>query len=118
MTFVPQTIKKRSEFLKIGKFGARAKTGLLSVVCLKTGNESFVGYTASRKVGNAVVRNKAKRRLRSLVRRFSDGFIFGYEFVLIANGQTAECLFLNLEQDFLYCIKRAMKRASENENCC
>ena len=118
MAAFPQTIKNRSDFVRIGKFGARAKTELLSVICFKTGLDGGVGYTASRKVGTAVVRNKAKRRFRSLVQKFRDRFVRGYSFVFIANRNTAEYSFADLERDFLYCIRRSVKRAKENESCC
>ncbi|MDR0744649.1 MAG: ribonuclease P protein component [Holosporales bacterium] len=118
MSLVPFfTIKKRAEFLKTCKFGSRAKTERLSVVCYKFGEGLAVGYTASKKVGKAVKRNKAKRRLRSLVFATVPILKFGYRFVFIANSNTVDCKFSDLQSDFLYCVKKAMKRASENESC-
>ena len=85
-------IKKRSEFVFIGRIGARSKTQNLIVLCVKrngdSGDAPRVGYTASRKVGNAIKRNKAKRRLRSLVSLKSAFFEKGFSFVFIATSKT------------------------------
>lgn len=58
-----------------------------------------VGYTASRKVGNAIVRNRAKRRLREVV-RLSGGVPEGMDIVLIARTSAAEREFTLLLKDF------------------
>jgi ribonuclease P protein component len=81
------------------------------------GKDSSVGYTASKKIGKAVKRNKAKRRMRSLVREMAGEFEVGSSFVFVANLNTVNCKFSALKSDFLYCIKKSMKRAKRNENC-
>lgn len=59
-----------------------------------------VGFTASRKVGNAVVRNRAKRRLRAAAARVLavEGRP-GTDYVLIARGATAKRPFSALIED-------------------
>jgi ribonuclease P protein component len=48
-----------------------------------------VGFTASKKVGNAVARNRAKRRLRALAREvMGPHAAAAHDFVLIARGET------------------------------
>ena len=66
-----------------------------------------VGYTASKKVGNAVHRNRAKRRLRDVVRQIlpTEGRE-GYDYVLIARTATLETSFDQLIRDFSWCLKR------------
>lgn len=108
------TIKKRSEFVRIGKIGSRAKTDNLVVLCVKSDMQpSVVGYTASRRVGCAVLRNKAKRRLRSLVHEITNGSIVsfdGFSFVIIANQNTPVVNFQKLRSDFFYAIKKSIDR--------
>lgn len=58
-----------------------------------------VGFTASRKVGNAVVRNRAKRRLRAAARILAVEGRPGTDYVLIARGATAERPFSALLED-------------------
>lgn len=65
-------IKKRSDFLRAARGGRKwAAAGLVLQACERAGAADQeqvmrVGFTASRKVGNAVARNRAKRRLKAL----------------------------------------------------
>jgi ribonuclease P protein component len=109
---LPRIIKKRLEFVKIGHIGARTKGKFVIIICaLNEAGDTRVGYTASKKVGSAVKRNKTKRRLRSLVR---ENFVYipsGYFFVFIATEETASCNFHDLKEDFLRCVQKATEKA-------
>jgi ribonuclease P protein component len=110
----PSTLKKRAEFVKITKFGSRAKTDNVISICY--GGDSDlpnVGYVASKKIGNAVKRNRAKRRLRVIVREFASEFQAGYSFIFIATLTTGTCDFSKLKSDFLYCLKRSQERENQ-----
>jgi ribonuclease P protein component len=107
---IPSVIKKRSEFVEISRFGSRAKTDLLVVICLKVDGVLSVGFTASKKVGKAVKRNKARRRLKELVRLCSGVFPAGCSLVFIATKDTASCEFQKLKSDFAYCVRRSAER--------
>src|SRR5204863_5574173 len=66
-----------------------------------------VGFTASRKVGNAVVRNRAKRRMRAAAATVlpSHGQP-GTDYVLIARGSTADRPFAELVADLEAALRR------------
>ena len=64
-----------------------------------------VGITVSKKIGKAVVRNRAKRRLREVYRINSANILQGYDFVLVARGRTAECPYEKLFADFVQAAK-------------
>ena len=102
-------LKRRPEFLAVA--GTRRRwvaPGLILQVRRRGENAPptvvadavRVGFTASRKVGNAVARNRAKRRLRAAA-----GAVLplhgapGQDFVLIARATTAERPFAELTTD-------------------
>ncbi len=64
-----------------------------------------LGITVSKKIGKAVVRNRAKRRLREVYRINSANILQGYDFVLVARGRTAECHYDRLFADFVQAAK-------------
>jgi len=63
-------VRKRSEYLRLQHVGRRRGNGHLVVICAKsTRANSRIGITASRRVGNAVTRNRIKRFVREFFRR-------------------------------------------------
>ncbi|CAK0779529.1 ribonuclease P protein component [Azospirillaceae bacterium] len=66
-----------------------------------------LGYTASRKVGNAVARNRARRRLRVLAREILvPHAVLGYDFVLIARPETVLRPWSDLQTDLQTALRR------------
>ncbi len=66
-----------------------------------------LGLTVSRKVGNAVVRNRAKRRLRETVRlSIPTEKLAGFDVVLIGKSAAAERDFALMKQDFLLGLEK------------
>ena len=98
------SIKKKSDFAYLRTHGIRSKSSSVITVYAKSDNlDPKVGYIASKKVvGNAVKRNKSKRRLRHLVREFQNYFERGDLFLLIATASTVTVKFSNLRSDFLH----------------
>ena len=92
-----QTIKKRSTFLFVQDKGNFIKGKSLNILFLedKKLNEIIaVGYTSTKKMGNAVKRNRAKRLMRELARKvlIKYGKKNSY-YVLIAKSQIFETSF-------------------------
>jgi len=65
-----------------------------------------VGFTASRKVGNAVKRNRARRRLRAVAEQVLPHAEHGHDFVLIARAATVDRDFQALRGDLVAGLKR------------
>ena len=86
----------RSEFLRVAAARRKwATPGLVLQACERTdaptGGPPRVGFTATRKVGNAVVRNRARRRLRAAAAALLPKLgAAGWDYVLIARDGTAE----------------------------
>ena len=66
-----------------------------------------VGFTASKKVGNAVARNRAKRRLRAAVGQvMADHAASAHDYVVIARRETVDRAYRSLVQELETALKR------------
>lgn len=73
----------------------------------ENGGATRVGFTASRKVGGAVMRNRARRRLKAAAGKVVPAHAkAGYDLVLIARGATARRPFPALLDDLNTALKR------------
>jgi ribonuclease P protein component len=66
-----QVLKKRADFLSVAKGGRVHKSALTLQFKDNLENEARFGFTVTKKLGNAVVRNRVKRRLRAAVKASS-----------------------------------------------
>ncbi|PTQ76011.1 ribonuclease P protein component [Celeribacter persicus] len=106
------TLTKRSDFLKAAR-ARRQGTASFLLQGRKRGSEEpatgiRVGYTCSKKVGNAVARNHAKRRLREAARLVLPELgRDGWDYVLIGKkGDTSARPFDLLLKDLRYALKK------------
>ncbi|MBU6449585.1 MAG: ribonuclease P protein component [Rhodospirillales bacterium] len=107
----PARLTRRAEFLRLAARGQKlAKHGfVLQAAKDGQGDALCVGYTATKKIGNAVIRNRAKRRLREAARLVLAGRALpGVELVLIARRETAEIEFSRLRQNLAKALDEAL----------
>ena len=95
-------IKVSPDFQRIARQGKRWSGPAFIMQILKTTEAGpfRLGLTASKKVGNAVIRNRAKRRLREMVRLFlKTKTLAGFDMVLIAKtaAATHDFALMNIE---------------------
>ena len=111
------TLKKRSDFLRVRAAARRwAAPGLVLQAATAPAAESEegqvrVGYTASRRIGNAVARNRAKRRLRAAVAHVMPASAqCGCDYVVIARAATLTRPFDALIDDLTAALVRVGAR--------
>ena len=66
-----------------------------------------VGYTVSKKLGKAVVRNRIRRRLREIYRIHEDRFQPGWDIVVVARTRSVDSSFEKLTESFLALAEKA-----------
>jgi ribonuclease P protein component len=105
----PPRLKQRRDFQQVAGKGARAaRPGLVLQALAVPGQELRVGFTATKKLGNAVVRNRTKRRLREAARLLlGAGHVGGFDLVLIGREATAGRDFRALLGDLRGALKQA-----------
>jgi ribonuclease P protein component len=103
-------LKRRAEFLRVAAKGRKAATHGLVLQALNRGDQGplRIGFTVTKKVGNAVVRNRSRRRLKEAARlELAAWQINGVDLVLIGREATRGRNFLELRDDF----RRALRKA-------
>ena len=85
------SIPSRAGFLRARDFGLKSvERGLVMQAAPNQLAEWRGGFTTSKKIGNAVVRNRARRRLRAAVRESLQSLArSGFDYVIIARYDTA-----------------------------
>ena len=87
-----------ADFRRTYASGRRASAGAVVAHAFSTGQArpAKVGFSASRAIGGAVRRNRAKRRLREAVRAIGRPLDPGFDVVFIATGDTNRVEFQKL----------------------
>ena len=109
-----QTLKHRKDFVLSNKFAKKIYSKNF-IIQKYTNSDSKdlnlkFGFTATKKIGNAVTRNRAKRRMRALVSRFVKEDINFFDnkssYVLVAKSSLNKALFINLYSEMQQCLNK------------
>ena len=108
-----ETLKVRADFLRVASAGHRSGGPGLVVQAAPRRHEPSdatgirVGFTASRKVGNAVIRNRVRRRLREVARLVIPGQARAdLDYVLVGRQAALARDFAALRQELFEALKR------------
>jgi ribonuclease P protein component len=114
-------LKRRADFVRVTAKGRRAvRPGFILQAAPRSaeaerGEAVRIGFTASRKVGNAVVRNRAKRRLRALATEVLVGRGRpGIDYVLIARAATGDRPYAELVSDLEGALRQVERTPRES----
>jgi ribonuclease P protein component len=107
-----ERLRRRADFLLAAKFGSHAPAAAFVLQARRREDDgpARFGFTVSRKVGGAVERNRARRRLREMVRRADAcGAASGYDYVVIARRAALTKPFDSMVSEFGAAMGRALK---------
>ena len=106
-----ERLKQRSDFVAAAA-GGKVHGAAFVLQSRDRGDDGAarVGFTVSKKVGNAVVRNRVRRRLREVVRLVADDRIpAGRDYVLIGRRAALDLSFERLVADFTGALRRVSR---------
>jgi ribonuclease P protein component len=103
-----QRLRQRADFLAAAK-GAKAPTSAFVLQARLRDDEGSarVGFTVSKAVGNSPERNRARRRLREMVRLHANGRMrLGHDYVVIGRRGALQAPFERMIEDFDRALNR------------
>ncbi|WP_353893293.1 ribonuclease P protein component [Proteinivorax hydrogeniformans] len=103
--FLP--LKKDSEFRHIYKVGFSKATKHLVVYCIKNDDNNRlprIGFVASKKIGNAVVRNRYRRLMKEALKTVNE--FSGYDLIVLARPRIVKADFKTICKDVNFLLKR------------
>ena len=117
-----QTIrmKKRKMFLNVANTGVKVVSGSVIVqACRNDLNQIRTGFTATKKIGCAVIRNRTRRRLKEVVRQcpmMAD--MVGMDLVFIGRLSTKDRPFQKLQSDLNEALVEIKKSLGGEKQVC
>lgn len=101
-------LRKRAEFLAANKGLRNARPGFVLLTAANEGQGMRFGVTVTKKIGNAVVRNRMKRRFRELLRSaLPEEGLANTDHVLIGREGGIERDFARMRQELSAALARA-----------
>ncbi|MFW5998422.1 MAG: ribonuclease P protein component [bacterium] len=103
-----ETLKKTRQFKKVYENGKSYATPNLVLYRLSNKKEyNRFGFSISKKIGNAVIRNKLRRRIKEIIRHNEKYIRNGYDLVFIARKPVVNLDFFHLKKNTIYLFKKS-----------
>ncbi len=106
---VENRLRKTKEFQVVYRAGKVVRGKYLTARYLKNNchKKTRFGFTPARKIKNMVLKNKTKRRLRALCRKYHDYFLNHCDVVVNIHRDAVNASYQELESDFLKIFQKA-----------
>ena len=108
-----KTIKKRHDFFLSNKLGKKKYGKYVNIQFLNRNDnieEVFFGFTITKKIGISVIRNKIRRRLKSiislLIKNDKNYFKNGYNYIFVGKPSITNASFIELKEDIILSCKK------------
>lgn len=104
-----ETLKKNRSFKKVYSQGNSSATQFLVLYWLKNNkNKNRFGFSIGKKIGNAVQRNKLKRRLKEILRaeEKKENIKQGFDLIIIARKDSPSLSFKRLKEEVITLLIR------------
>jgi ribonuclease P protein component len=103
----PGVLRKQEDFTRLYKNGKSSGSKYLVLLTRKNGlSTNRKAFLASKKVGNSVCRNRARRLMREAFRKTEAELPAGYDFLLIARHAILDCKCQQVEESLRAALKR------------
>jgi ribonuclease P protein component len=96
-------LKKRSDFKRVAAFSCKVVAPAFVISCaphIPSDLEARLGFVVTKKIGNAVIRNRVKRRLRALAITQLGQYGLNLDYVVIARPEAQHAPFSQLSELF------------------
>jgi ribonuclease P protein component len=101
-------LTRPKDFARVRRFGRSSGSQLLVLYALPTHSlDRRIGFSVSKRVGKATIRNRVKRRLREAVRSQLATVPNGYDLVFIARPPSAGAPYKQLEETVAYLLRKS-----------
>lgn len=114
-----QMLRNSQQFRRVYEQGQKFHTPFFSAFFLRSdAGERRYGITATRKIGGAVVRNRCKRRLREILRKYElcPSYPDGFDLVLNVKPELAKADFNRLQESFARTMSRFCYEVDRNSS--
>ena len=109
-------VKDSKDFAKIIKTGQCKKNSSFIIHTMNNNlNYDRYGISVSKKLGNAVYRNKYKRRIRNIVDNYKKIYVNKQDYIIILRKSGTEKSFQELEKNFFELMNRLNKKQKGNK---
>jgi len=103
-----ESLKYNRDFKWLYNRGTSIAAGYVVIYYRKTkGEKNRLGITVSKKLGNAVKRNRVRRLIKESYRLMEGSMSLGYSIVLVARTRAADCTYEQIRRDVSFLFKKS-----------